>query len=72
MLDHVLGAAAATPEIAETRVVGGDRWVRDAATRRGATWLGDTAALNPPSKGRRTAPTTTAPPLCSSCPPTWA
>ena len=47
MLDHVLGAAAATPEIAETRVVGGDRWVRDAAARRGAAWLGDTAALNP-------------------------
>ncbi len=47
MLDHVLGAAAETPEIAETRVVGGDRWVRDAAARRGAAWLGDTAALNP-------------------------
>ena len=47
MLDHVLDAVAGARTIAETRVVGGDRWVRDAATRRGAAWLGDAAALNP-------------------------
>ena len=47
MLDHVLSAVDGAAVIAETRVVGGDRWVRDTAARRGAAWLGDAAALNP-------------------------
>ena len=47
MLDHVLGAVAGANEIEETRVVGGDRWVRDIAVGHGAAWLGDAAALNP-------------------------
>ena len=47
MLDHVLDAVAGARTIAETRVVGGDRWVCDAAAGHGAAWLGDTAALNP-------------------------